>query len=193
MKRIILDTETTGLDFGSRVIQLAYIALDENNEYQYCRNYFFAVDHVPDEVAQVHGFDTEYLKGLAKGKTFRDYWREVKAELDWGWFIAHNAEFDYKHLQHEFYREGSFFIPARIFCTMRFMTNKMRLPPKPGHVTYKWPNNSEMGKFLSIDTHDAVEFCAKEFGASGIGVHDARYDVAQLYLCYKRMIKEYGK
>ena len=193
MKRIILDTETTGLELGCRVLQLSYIVLDGNNEYQYCKNYFFAVDHVPEEVVEIHGFDTEYLKGLSKGKTFADYYQELKRELDWSWFIAHNAEFDYKHLQQEFYRAGSYFVPGRVFCTMRFMVNKMQLPPRPGKFTYKFPKNSEMVRFLGIDESDALHFCATEFGVSGINVHDARYDVAMLYYCYLKMMEEYGK
>lgn len=188
MKRILLDTETTGLDSGN-VVQLSYIVLNENNEFERAENYFFTVDYVPQEVIDVHGFTQEKLKKLSGGKRFSDYVLKIKADLDWNWFIAHNAEFDYKFLAWEFAACGSYFIPARTFCTMRYMTNIMKLPPKPGHVGYKYPRTSEMAEFFGVGLWDAKEVAVRFFGEENVSNHDARFDVSMLYLCYLKMLE----
>ena len=58
---IYFDTETTGLTPG-RIIELAYI-LDYGTRVE-TKNFFFAVDYVPESASKIHGITTEKLKNV---------------------------------------------------------------------------------------------------------------------------------
>lgn len=193
MRRVLLDTETTGITTG-RVIQLSYIVLNKDNLFQYARNYYFYVDpsEMTAETTNIHGIDHAKLEVLSRGLCFEDYIGRIKKDLDWSWFIAQNAEFDYKFLTWEFAACGQFFVPARVFCTKLYMANILKLPPNPGYADYKWPSIGEITAYFGISKEQAIQTCKEIFNTDEAGQHDARYDVSLLYLCYQAMIKHKG-
>lgn len=178
---IYFDTETTGLTPG-RIIELAYI-LDYGTKVE-TKNFFFAVDYVPESASKIHGITTEKLKVLSGGKTFSDYADEIyndfsSADL----IIAHNVEFDIKFLQAEFsYLNQTFTYNAKL-DTMTFFTPIIKLLRRSGG--YKYPKLNEVMEFMEIYPYDVTRFCTQNFNSLDISFHDARFDTATLYLSVK--------
>jgi DNA polymerase III subunit epsilon len=86
-------------------------------------------------------------------------------------FVAHNARYDERVIQAEFYRSGrrmSPFAGKNIFCTMRASTGLCKIPGGPRG--YKWPKLEELHHFL--------------FGAQIESAHDAAADVRACARCF---------
>lgn len=100
-RKIVLDTETTGLDpkSGHRIIEIGCIELIG---YQFTNNNFHTyIDpkRPIDKGAQaVHGITTEFLQGKP---LFADIVDEFLAYIEGGEIIVHNAPFDINFLDHE--------------------------------------------------------------------------------------------
>ncbi|MBK7685130.1 MAG: DNA polymerase III subunit epsilon [Rhodocyclaceae bacterium] len=101
MRQIVLDTETTGLDWrtGDRVIEIGCIELDgRRRSQQYFHCYLNPERAVDPGAMAVHGLTDEFLADKPKFaelvSTFLDFVRD--AEL-----IIHNASFDVGFLNNE--------------------------------------------------------------------------------------------
>lgn len=101
MRKIVLDTETTGLDpkKGHRIIEIAAIELEGRKVSR--RHFHYYLDperEVDEEAARVHGFTWDMLRGRAKFADIASSFLEfVKgAEL-----MAHNAPFDMSFINNE--------------------------------------------------------------------------------------------
>lgn len=178
---IYFDTETTGLVPG-RIIQLSYV-IDEDGK-TYAKNFFFAVDYVPEEVVKIHGFSTEKLKVLSGGKTFSDYSDEIQADFNRAdMIVAHNVKFDLSFLTAEFSYLDQVFKYNSAVDSMKYYTPIIKLPRKCGG--YKYPKLSEVATFLDVYAYDVTKKCIELFGEGSVSEHDARYDTSLLYLCMK--------
>lgn len=180
---IYFDTETTGLNPG-RIIQLSYV-IDDCGKTT-AKNFFFAVEYVPIEAVNVHGFTAEKLAVLSNGKTFSDYIDEIdedfsKAEL----IVSHNINFDVKFMQAEFLYQNRVFKYNASFDTMKYFVPICKLP-RINHSGYKYPKLTELAEFLDIYSYDVSKETSKLFGELSVTSHDARYDTAMLYLCAKK-------
>lgn len=114
MRKIFLDTETTGLSsINNRICSLTVID-DDNN----IKNYLFnPQQHVQPGAAAVNGYSWNMLK---KYPTFAEQAREIRAVLDSAdAIVAHNAVFDIRFLQKEFERCGIYWRPKSVICTMK--------------------------------------------------------------------------
>jgi DNA polymerase-3 subunit epsilon len=101
MRKIVLDTETTGLDpkKGHRIIEIAAIALEGRKvSRQHFHHYLDPEREVDEEAARVHGFNWEMLKGREK---FADIATSFLAFVDGAELMAHNAPFDMSFINHE--------------------------------------------------------------------------------------------
>lgn len=106
MRRIFLDTETTGLDprQGHRVIELGCIEMQERRRTGDKLHFYFNPERAVDEGAlQVHGLSDDFLSDKPKfAEKIDEFLQFVKgAEI-----IAHNAAFDVGFLDAEFDRAG---------------------------------------------------------------------------------------
>lgn len=113
MRKIFLDTETTGLSsINNRICSLTVI--DDGNN---VKNFLFnPQQHVQPGAAAVNGYSWNKLK---KYPTFAEQAREVLAVLDSAdVIVAHNAKFDIRFLQREFERCGIHWRPNYVICTM---------------------------------------------------------------------------
>ncbi|MBR6737687.1 MAG: 3'-5' exonuclease [Clostridia bacterium] len=178
---IYFDTETTGLTPG-RIIQLAYV-LDYGDRVV-GKNFYFAVDYVPKEASLVHGITTEKLKVLSGGKTFSCYSNEIyndfaSADL----IVAHNVNFDIGFLNAEYSYLCEQFKFNACLDTMKYFTPVIKLERRSGG--YKYPKLSEVAEFMEVYPYDASRFCKKAFNEQNVSFHDARFDVAIMYLCLK--------
>lgn len=101
MRKIVLDTETTGLypDQGHRIIEIAAIELDGRRVTQRHFHHYLDPEREVDEGAErVHGFNWDMLRGRAK---FADIAESFLQFIDGAELIIHNAPFDLGFLNHE--------------------------------------------------------------------------------------------
>ena len=185
MKRVFLDTETTGLAPG-QIGQLAMIVeLDDGSLRAF--NYFFDIDYLEDGAAKACGRDLDFYKKASNGKKFADYKTELLNILTDSTLIAHNEEFDEKFLSASFWREDIIFKPADRFCTMNFFRDIVKLTPgKYGHK-YKNPKLSELIEYFNIDENKVQQYSVQLFGNddnTNIGFHDARYDTTAMFVAF---------
>ncbi|WP_424813325.1 DNA polymerase III subunit epsilon [Roseococcus sp. YIM B11640] len=106
MREIVLDTETTGFEpsEGHRVIEVA--AIEIVNLMPTGRVYHTLIDpqrDVPPEASRVHGFTRVDLEGKPLFADVADAMLEFLGDSP---IIAHNAPFDFKHLDAELLRSG---------------------------------------------------------------------------------------
>ena len=101
MRKIVLDTETTGLEtkLGHRIIELAAIELDGRRVTQRHFHHYLDPEREVDEgAARIHGFNWDMLRGRAK---FADIAASFLEFVDGAELIIHNAPFDMGFLNHE--------------------------------------------------------------------------------------------
>lgn len=172
MPILLFDFETTGIKpETARAVQLAALLLSDEFEEQGRMNVLIKQDApIPAAASAIHGITTE--RANDEGTTLVGALEEFCSLVDAasavpheGWIVAHNLAYDYKLYCYELARAGTrrektgLLLP---FCTMRALTERMRLPSKyPG--SFKWPRLDE-----------AFRFC---FNRSFEGAHDAMADV----------------
>ena len=188
MTKVILDTETTGIKPG-HIIQLAYLVLSPDNRVEKARNYYFMVDYISPGAVNVHGITKDKLKVLSDGNRFKHHIEEIYQDLSGRLIIAQNASFDIRFLRKEFRDHGLDLAAAHTFCTMKYMTDIMKLP-KRGGGQYKWPNQEEILTYLRIDQGDIRALSKKFFGVQQVKGHDARFDTAGVYCIYDYIEKQ---
>lgn len=101
MRKIVLDTETTGLypEQGHRIIEIAAIELEGRKVSQKHFHHYLDPEREVDEgAAKVHGFTWDMLRGRAK---FADIAGSFLEFVDGAELIIHNAPFDIGFLNHE--------------------------------------------------------------------------------------------
>lgn len=187
MKTIVFDTETTGLFPGS-ICQLSYITIDNGSISG--KNYYFSVDHIDPGAAAVNHLSVQKLRLLSNDKTFSDSADEIFNDLSGcDLMVAHNFHFDIMFLRKEFSRCGLIFKYKKSFCTMKELTCVCRLPARGSQGGYKYPSLTELVQFFKISSEDIMMHAEKYFGSNAGTYHDARYDAAATYLCYKEALK----
>ncbi len=101
MRQIILDTETTGLDFklGHRIVELAAVELSNRQFTGNNFHYYLNPERESDEGAlQVHGLTTEFLRDKPK---FHEIIKDFLIFIQDAELIIHNAPFDVGFLNSE--------------------------------------------------------------------------------------------
>ena len=119
MRKIVLDTETTGLDpkQGHRIIELAAIELDGRKVTQrHFHHYLDPEREVDEDAARVHGFTWDMLRGRAK---FADIAASFLEFVDGAELIIHNAPFDIGFLNHELRLLGLHALQNEVVDTLR--------------------------------------------------------------------------
>ncbi len=101
MRKIVLDTETTGLDprNGHRIIEIAAIELDGRKvSKRHFHHYLDPEREVDEAAAKVHGFTWDMLKGNAR---FADIAKSFLEFVEGAELLAHNAPFDMSFINNE--------------------------------------------------------------------------------------------
>ena len=190
-KKVILDTETTGLYPGyNQIAQLSYVILDESNDIVASKNYYFQVDRMDKDAESVHGLSVPLLRELSLGKTFEDNIDEIYHDINNAdLIICHNANFDIGFIKSEFNRLDKEFTYNEKFCTMQYYTDILKIEHYYG---YKWPKLEEVIDYLDIDEDRLTEATKSLFSiaSSDISYHDSRLDVSATTEIYIKTIKE---
>src|ERR1035437_1150387 len=101
MRKIVLDTETTGLDpkKGHRIIEIAAIELEGRKvSKRHFHHYLDPEREVDEEAARVHGFTWDMLKGRAH---FAEIAVRFVEFVEGAELMAHNAPFDMSFINNE--------------------------------------------------------------------------------------------
>lgn len=175
MKRLIIDTETTGLPLNfdapvtatgnwPHLVQIAWIIEDTESGLSTSSEYIIAPDwwKIPDGMK--HGISNEDAleAGIGLGNAMESLSSDLVRCHE---VVAHNIDFDIPILQHAFYELGMFdyFQKHRFICTQKMSTDILRIPLKKGkrgEGGYKWPSLAELATFCKVcpdgDYHDAL-------------------------------------
>jgi len=101
MREIVLDTETTGLNYkaGDRIIEVGCVELlnhvPTGNTLQF---YCSTEKRIPEDVKNVHGLTNEFLK---KYPLFKDQAKELLSFIKNDTLVIHNADFDVGFINNE--------------------------------------------------------------------------------------------
>ena len=131
MRQIVLDTETTGLGSGHRIVELACIELVDRKKTGHRFHHYINPEREIDWRAQeVHGIKIEFLSDKPRFSeivgSFVDFIRD--AEL-----IIHNAPFDVGFINSELKLAG--LLPLDSICTSVFDTLQLAKRMHPGQKT----------------------------------------------------------
>lgn len=102
MREICFDTETTGLDplSGDKLVEIGAVELINHLPTGVVfHEYINPERDVPEEVVKVHGLTNEFLADKPTFAEIAQKWVDFVG--DDGIFVAHNAEFDMKFINHE--------------------------------------------------------------------------------------------
>lgn len=185
MKKVFLDTETTGLAPG-QIGQLSLIIEEDNGEVS-AKNYFFKIDYITSGAEQVCGRGLDFYAEASDGKTFKDHTNEILDILKDATLIAHNLKFDENFISTEFWRQGVMFKPAGRFDTMTYFRDICQLPGGRGRSKYKNPKLEELVDYFNINKEKVKKYSEQLFGnddKTNIGFHDARYDTTSMFVAF---------
>jgi DNA polymerase-3 subunit epsilon len=100
MREIILDIETSGLDYkdGHRIIEIGCVELNRKEVGSYFHRYINPLKTLTEENIKIHGITNEFLEDKP---LFEDVAEEFLSFIQDSSIIAHNANFDMGFLNHE--------------------------------------------------------------------------------------------
>ena len=100
MREIILDIETSGLDYkeGHRVIEIGCVELNQKEVGSHFHRYINPLKILTDENIRIHGITNEFLEDKP---IFEEVAEEFLNFIEDSSIIAHNANFDVGFLNHE--------------------------------------------------------------------------------------------
>ena len=100
MREIILDIETSGLDFkdGHRIIEIGCVELNQKEVGSHFHRYINPLKTLTEENIKIHGITNEFLQDKP---LFEDVAEEFLNFIKDSSIIAHNANFDIGFLNHE--------------------------------------------------------------------------------------------
>ena len=100
MREIILDIETSGLDYkeGHRIIEIGCVELNRKEVGSHFHRYINPLKTLTDENIKIHGITNEFLEDKP---LFEDVAEEFLSFIQDSSIIAHNANFDVGFLNHE--------------------------------------------------------------------------------------------
>ena len=100
MREIILDIETSGLDYkeGHRIIEIGCVELNRKEVGSHFHQYINPLKTLTEENIKIHGITNEFLEDKP---LFEDVAEEFLSFIQDSSIIAHNANFDVGFLNHE--------------------------------------------------------------------------------------------
>ena len=125
MREIVLDTETTGLNYkeGDRIIEVGCIELINHIPSGKNLQFYCSTDRIISEDAvRIHGLTNEFLN---KHSTFKEHLKNFFEFIKNDPLIIHNAEFDVGFINNELKLIGAKSIANEIIDTMLLARKKL--------------------------------------------------------------------
>ena len=125
---VVVDLETTGGRAAShRITEIGAVKMMNGEIVEQFSTFVNPMRPIPSQITRLTGISNAMV---ANAPVFADVAEEIRAFLDGAIFVAHNVNFDYGFLSHEFARLGQRFrIPK--MCTCASMRKRF-----PGHASY---------------------------------------------------------
>ena len=100
MREIILDIETSGLDYkeGHRIIEIGCVELNQKEVRSHFHQYINPLKNLTDENIKIHGITNEFLEDKPLFEDVADKFLDFIEDSS---IIAHNANFDIGFLNYE--------------------------------------------------------------------------------------------
>lgn len=116
MRQVVLDTETTGIGEGHRILEIGCVEVIERKlTGRHFHKYIDPERDIDAEAAEVHGITNEWLKSQG-APNFARIVDEFREFIDGAQLVIHNAAFDVGMMDAEFARLG---LPKTLtFCTV---------------------------------------------------------------------------
>ncbi len=184
---LFFDTETTGLpknykalasdsDNWPRLVQLSWAWFDENgnawDRYDYIVKPLEFI--IPEESTKIHRISHEQAvkEGVDLKMVLEEFSEHVSRAKS---IVGHNIDFDDKIIAAELYRlqMPNIMESANKICTMKSSANICRI--SNGRGSYKWPNLSELHRYLFNKDFDEA--------------HNAMIDVLACARCFYEIRK----
>lgn len=112
-KYLILDTETTGLDDDSEIVDIALIDLDEYVVYE---SLVKPVCPIPEEATAIHGISNEMVE---HAPNWPEIWSQIQRFFVGKVILIYNADFDNRMIRSNCKRHGLPFVPFENYCVMQ--------------------------------------------------------------------------
>ena len=125
MREIVLDTETTGLNYmgGDRIIEVGCVELINHIPTGKNLQFYCSTDKkIGEDAIKVHGLTNEFLN---KHQTFKEHSKKILDFIKEDTLIIHNAEFDLGFINNELKLIGIKPITNRIIDTMLLSRKKL--------------------------------------------------------------------
>ncbi len=125
MREIVLDTETTGLNYidGDRIIEVGCVELINHVPTGKNLQFYCSTDRkIGEDAVKIHGLTNEFLsKHLALKSHLKNFFNFIKNDT----LIIHNAEFDVGFINNELKLIGAKPITNKIIDTMLLARKKL--------------------------------------------------------------------
>lgn len=185
---LVFDTEATDLTPG-QICQLSYL-LEKDGQVT-GHNYFFSVDDMSEGAQEVHGFSIEMLDELSGKTYFEDKAADFLPDFNEArLLVGHNVDADVRYLRVEMERAGLKLKKIPTFCTMNYASGIMNMARKVVTGRPKPPKLSELADYYGVTPETVAQKTSEWFKVDDVSLHDARYDTAMTYLCFKAAIEK---
>lgn len=130
---VFIDVETTGLSTrsGGRVLEIGAIRVENNQIVAQYKQLLHPGTEVPYFITKITGITDEDVSGAPE---FSQVANEVNTLFEDAIFVAHNVNFDYGFMQHEFKEAGIAFKKDRL-CTVKL--SRTLFPEHKSHALDK--------------------------------------------------------
>ena len=190
--KIVIDTETNGLDYNSSVLSFSCLTLDDNNYViDILNRYYYKEDKEADnsEALKTNGLYKNVISAKREihGANYPKYFKddleilEILNDDDLEKIIAHNIEFDIGQISQSFNLNPTHFKNKELYCTM-LNTQYVYDAPYMKNDTPKLPNLKESVNHFGIDTNEL-------FFDLGEDYHSSLFDVYCTYFVFRELIK----
>lgn len=181
---VFLDTETTGVGEGDRIIQNAHSVFIINNgklDFQhYVEEYVEAPLPITPGAAAVHGIWEEDLIGAKPWEKTQSS-KELKAlQAGGAIFCAHNSPFDLGMLE----KEGIVWSPLLVIDTLRVARHIYKDDEKIESKGMQW-----LRYFFNFDKNQDFKELVESFGVKRLQAHTALSDIVVLIYLFKEMLR----
>lgn len=155
---VYLDTETTGTDRNSEIVEVCIVNEDGKVLYQ---SFVKPISPITADTTRIHGITNDMIRGAPN---WLRVWPEVEAVIADRYIGIYNADFDLRMMQqtHAKYRLPWIANPvARNFCIMK-MYAQFYGDWDPVRGSYRWQSLDSAGRQCHIplrNTHRAFDDC----------------------------------
>ncbi len=173
-KYIILDTETTGVEEEDRIIQLAFLVIDENGKIEVNQTFCLPEQKISFKAMAVHHITPEQLSDKSSLLETSVYKRLLELNTEENFLIIQNAKFDLGMLA----KEG--------------FTNKMKLIDTFNivrHILPELESHSQQYMRYALGLYHQEKELLSTLGIKEISAHDALGDILVLWLLFCNLKK----